>query len=77
MNKWLGYFDSFMALLIGMAVGAVVAMIFFPVVPFWAGYLCAAGLVAAEYWQYRFIQDEVNEYYDTMWLKAMWNATKD
>lgn len=77
MNKWLGYFDSFMALLIGMATGAVVATIFFPVVPFWTGYLCAAGLVAAEYWQYRIIQDEVNEYYDIMWLKAMWNATKD
>ena len=71
MNKWLGYFESFMALLIGMALGAAVSIMFFPVVPFWAGYLCAAGLVAAEYWQYRFIQDEVNDYYDTMWLKAI------
>lgn len=71
MNKWLGYFDSFMASLIGMAFGAIVVTIFYPIVPFWTGYLCAAGLVAAEYWQYRFIQDEVNEYYDTMWLKAI------
>lgn len=77
MNKWLGYFESFMALLIGMAFGAVVATMLFPVVPFWTGYLCAAGLVAVEYWQYRVIQDEVNECYDIMWLKAMWNATKD
>lgn len=77
MDKWLKHLDNFMALLIGMAFGAAVSAILFSVAPIWTGYLCAAGLVAAEYWQYRVIQEEVNEYYGTMWLKAMWNATKN
>lgn len=77
MNKWLKHLDNFMALLIGMAVGAAVSAMLFSVVPFWTGYLCAAGLVAAEYWQYRVIQEEVNEYYDIMWLKAMRNVIKE
>ena len=65
------FLDSCMAILLGLAIGTAISMFFFPALPIAFSYLCIGGLIAVEYWQYRFIQDEVNDYYDTMWLKAM------
>ena len=68
------FLDSCMAILLGLAIGTAISMFFFPALPIAFSYLCLGGLIAVEYWQYRFIQDELEAEMDFLLLKSKWNT---
>ena len=68
------FLDSCMAFLLGLAIGAAISMFLFPALPIAFSYICLSGLIAVEYWQYRYIQDELEAEMDLLLLKSEWNT---
>lgn len=68
------FLDSCMAFLLGLAIGAAISMFLFPALPIAFSYCCLGGLIAVEYWQYRYIQDELEAEMDLLLLKSEWDT---